>query len=412
MRILVIHQHYLMPGAPGGSRFNEFAQFWSDAGHHIDVVACAADYNSGYITKTNKYRLYTREQNGSVNVYRCYVPPVYGQGYVGRAVGFAGFAISASLVARILPRPDVIVASSPPLTVATSGWFAARARLKTVPWIFEVRDLWPESAVTTGVISETGLLTKTLYGLEALAYKYATCVNVLTPAFEEDIKRRRLAASSKITFVPNGADLRMFSPQPKDQQLRQQLGWGDKHVFLYAGAHGRANALGQLVDTAEQLRHRNDLLIACVGDGPERTALSQRVRKAKLNNIVFHGPVSKSEMPKVVASADAGLAVLANNPTFRTVYPNKVFDYMACERPTVLAIDGAARKLVCDDAQAGVFAKPENAEDLARVIGELADSPSKQKKLGEQGRSWVEQHASREMLAKRYLNIMQKIVKG
>ena len=193
--------------------------------------------------------------------------------------------------------------------------------------------------------------------------------------------------------------------------MRAELGWGDRFVVMYAGAHGRANALGQLVDAAERLRDRPDILIAAVGDGPERATLEAEARRRMLSNIQFCGPQPKDRMPAVVQACDVGAAVLQNNPTFRTVYPNKVFDYMACERPTLLAIDGVARELVCDNARAGVFAEPENAEALAETIRRLADMPeSERQAMGKRGREWVLANATRESLALHYLDVMESVV--
>ena len=164
--------------------------------------------------------------------------------------------------------------------------------------------------------------------------------------------------------------------------MRRELGWGDRFVVMYAGAHGRANAIGQLVDAAERLRDRKDILIATVGDGPERARHEEAARERGLDNIQFCGPQPKSRMVDVVNACDVGAAVLQDNPTFRTVYPNKVFDYMACARPTLLAIDGAARRLVCDEAQAGVFATPEDGQAIADAIRILADDPRGRRRDG------------------------------
>jgi len=223
--------------------------------------------------------------------------------------------------------------------------------------------------------------------------------------------RRGLKDETSIVFVPNGADIDAFRPGPRDNELRRELGWGDRFVVLYAGAHGRANALSQLIEAAERLRRRPDVLIACVGDGPERGALADAARSRGLDNIVFHGAQPKERMPLVVAACDAGAAVLQNNPTFRTVYPNKVFDYMACGRPTLLAIDGVARALVCDEAKAGVFAEPENAADIAEKIVMLAADPALRRTLGENGRRWVLANATRPALAARYTAIMQELAR-
>ena len=179
--------------------------------------------------------------------------------------------------------------------------------------------------------------------------------------------------------------------------------------MLYAGRHGRANAVGQLVAAAELLRDRPDILIATVGDGNERAAAEADARSRNLSNIVFLGPQPKERMADFVNAANVGAAVLQDNPTFRTVYPNKVFDYMACARPILLAIDGVARTLVCDQAQAGIFAEPENALSLAEAICFLADNPALCAEMGTRGRTWVEANASRRALADRYLHILSEL---
>jgi glycosyltransferase involved in cell wall biosynthesis len=411
MKIVVVHQYYLMPGYSGGSRFNEFARLWSGAGHEVTVVAGNLDYATGEVPPRYGGRWITEEFDGPVRVLRCRVPRTYARGYAGRAAAFAGFTASASLAAATLPRPDVVVATSPPLPAAIPGWVAARAHWRGVPWIFEVRDLWPESAVTTGVLSATSPLTRALYGLERAACRLATKVNVLTPAFRDDIVRRGLAPPEKVVFVPNGADVAQFAPGPRDNAARRELGWGDRFVVMYAGAHGRANALRQLVEAAKLLRDRPDVLIACVGDGPERAALESEARAAGLANIAFHGPQPKERMAEFVNACDVGAAVLQDNPTFRTVYPNKVFDYMACERPTLLAIDGVARELVVDQARAGLFARPEDPRALADAILRLAADPAERLAMGRRGRAWVLANATRESLAARYLDVMRGIVR-
>ncbi len=412
MKILVVHQYYLLPGRPGGSRFNEFARMWREAGHEVTVLAGNLDYATGEVPEVYRGRLVTREDDGGVTVYRCAVPRSYARGFVGRAAAFAGFALTASAVALGIGRPDVVVATSPPLTAAIPGYLAARARWRGVPWVFEIRDLWPESAVTTGVLKAGAPLTRALYALERWACAQATRVNVLTPAFRDDLVARGLCPRDRIVFVPNGADVERFEPGPRDNGSRRSLGWGDRTVVMYAGAHGRANALDQLIAAAERLRHRPDILIACVGDGPERARLAADAAARGLDNIRFHGAVPKEAMAGVVQACDIGAAVLQRNPTFRTVYPNKVFDYMACERPTLLGIDGVARDLVVDQARAGLFAEPEDPEALARAIETLADDPAEREAMGKRGRQWVLANATRSSLAARYLQVMEEITRS
>lgn len=388
MKILVIHQYYLMPGAAGGSRFNELARLWSEAGHEVTVIAGTVDYASGEKPARYKGRWITREEDGPVHVWRCHVPGTYAKSYLGRAWAFFGFTLSAATAALLERDADVVVATSPPLITPLPGFIAARLRARPGKLIFEIRDLWPESAITTGVVPKGSLLARGLFALEKWACSAADAINVLTPAFRDDLVKRGLASEKKVAFVPNGADVQRFNPGPRDNAARAEQGWDDKFVVMYSGAHGRANAVGQLLDAAARLLDRKDILIACVGDGPERAGLEEKAKARGLYNIQFAGPQPKDWMPDFVNACDAGAAVLQNNPTFRTVYPNKVFDYMACAKPTLLAIDGVARQLVCEQARAGVFAEPENGAALAEAIRRLADDKALCAALGARGRSW------------------------
>ena len=405
MHIVVIHQYYLMPGRSGGSRFNEFARLWTEAGHRVSVIAGTLDYTTGETPEKYKRRWVTRERDGDVEVYRCHVPSSYRKSFRGRMWAFFGFLLSSTTATFLLRAADVVIATSPPLTAAVPGWVAAHIG-RNIPWVFEIRDLWPESAVTTGVLKEDAPLTRALYVLERTACKTADKVNVLTPAFRADLLRRGLASDGKIVFIPNGADVEKFKPGPRDNEVRRSQGWGDRLVVMYAGAHGRANALDQLVGAAELLKDRPDILIVSVGDGPERPRLIELAKSKGLTNIVFPGAQPKDAMPDWVRACDVGAAVLQNNPTFRTVYPNKVFDYMACERPVLLAIDGVARKMVCEEAGAGVFAQPEDPQAIAGGIRSLVDSAAQRARKGAAGRAWVLANATREGLAKRYLEVL------
>ena len=404
MKILIIHQYFLAPGEPGGSRFNEFARLWRERGHDVTVICGSLNYTTSSVPAHLRGRWTWHGVEEGTDVWRCYVPASYNRGYLGRMWAFFGFTLSSLTAVLRTKRPDVIIATSPPLTTGPTGWLASCWH--RVPWVFEMRDLWPESAITTGVISRGSLLARLLFAIERFSSARADRINVLTPAFQADIIERGLADASKISFVPNGADLDAFTPGSRENEVRRRHSWGSRFVALYAGAHGRANALMQLVDAANVLRDRPDILIVTVGDGPERLRCEARAKELGLSNIEFIGARPKAEMPDYVRACDAGLAVLQNNPTFRTVYPNKVFDYMATERPTVLAIDGVARTLVCSDADAGVFAEPENGAAIAAEITRLAGDPNLCQRLGQNGRAWVTANASRHALADKYLALL------
>jgi glycosyltransferase involved in cell wall biosynthesis len=346
--------------------------------------------------------------DGLVTVWRCYVPSTYSKSYLGRRFAYAVFTVTALFGALRAERSDIVIATSPPLVVVVAG--CLKALLSRAPWIFEVRDLWPESAVTTGVVGAHSPLTRIFYALERWACRSASRVVVLTPAIGENIVLRGLAPAHRVVTISNGADLRLFAPASRDNAFRREFGWGAKTVAMYTGAHGRANALNQLLDAAELLSDRNDIVIAFVGDGQQRRRLEDDARRRGLANVSFCGPQPKERMSECVNAADIGLAVLQRNPTFRTVYPNKVFDYMACARPTVVAIDGAARALICDEAKAGLYAEPEDSAGIATAIARLADDATLRRTLGENGRHWVERHASRKAIAADYLDMLMNVV--
>ena len=224
--------------------------------------------------------------------------------------------------------------------------------------------------------------------------------------------RRGLAPAEKIVFVPNGADLDLFQPgAARPGAAARSSAGSDRFVVMYAGAHGRANAVGPAGRRGgAPARSPGHPASPPSGDGPERAAQEAQARALGLANIVFHGPQPKERMPALVNACDVGAAVLQDNPTFRTVYPNKVFDYMACEKPTLLAIDGVARELVCEEARAGVFAEPEDPAALAAAIRALADDPAGRAEMGRRGRAWVVANASREALAERYLTALRGLV--
>ena len=408
MKIVVIHQNFLRPDAEGGSRFNEMTRYWREAGHDVTVIASQVNYKTSERAAKYRGKWIAEERENGVRVLRTYMPESVHSSMVGRMWAFASFTLSSTTgLLKEIDDADVVVTTSPNLLVVVSGLLGKW--LKRWPFVFEVRDLWPESAVATGVFSEGSPIIQGLYALEALGYHQASQIVVLTPAFRDDIVERGLADADKISFVPNGADLDMFTPGPPDEALRRKLGWEDKFVVLYSGAHGVANHLWQYIDTAERLRDRDDIVLASVGSGPEKQALVEETKKRGLTNMHWLDGVPKSEMPALVRAADASTAILKKVDTFKTVYPNKIFDAMASARPVLCAIDGVARQLV-EDAEAGYYVEPENPDDFAAKIVKLAESPDDCEAMGRNGRAYVEEHFDRKKLAHKYLDILGELV--
>jgi glycosyltransferase involved in cell wall biosynthesis len=409
MRILVIHQYFLGKGDAGGSRWNQFAKYWAEAGHEVTVLAGTVHYATGTKDPRYKGRFIVRQREGpGVDVCRCHVSEAYNRSFLGRFWAYLSFAFSSTLAGILrAPRPDVIIATSPPLVVALPMWLLSVYH--AAPAVFEVRDLWPESAVDTGVLTSRPLIWLS-YRLEELSYRRSGWVNVLTPAFAEALVKGKGVCPAKVGMIPNGADLDILAPGPKDNQVRRRLGLGGKFVVSYFGAHGRANRVGQLLDAAEVLKDAHpDVRILLVGDGMEKPQLVEDARRRGLDNVVFVDAVPKSQVVDYINASDVCTAVLMKNETFKTVYPNKVFDYMACRRPIIIGIDGAARRLV-EDAGAGLYAEPENAPAIVGAILALKQDSRAAEEMGNSGLRYVRAHYDRRALARRYLDAIRRLV--
>ena len=371
------------------------------------MLAGMVHYAKGTKAAAYKGRFLAVEKVGpGVTVYRCHVSESYNRSFLGRFWAYLSFLFSAAVVGLLrVPRPDVIVASSPPLTVAGTMWVLSACFGS--PAVFEVRDLWPESAVDTGVLTSRPLIWLS-YRLEELAYRRSVWLNALTPAFVERLAAKKHVPRRRISMIPNGADLDLLQPGPRDNAVRRRLGLEGKFVVSYFGAHGRANRLGQLLDAAEVLRDDADVRILLVGDGMEKPALKAEARRRGLHNVLFADPVPKRHVGDYINASDVCAAVLMKNDTFKTVYPNKIFDYMSCKRPILLAIDGAARELI-ERAGAGVYVEPENPEALARCVLEMKGRPDVLKRMGESGYRYVREHFSRRRLAETYLAVLADV---
>jgi glycosyltransferase involved in cell wall biosynthesis len=410
VRILIIHQYFLGAQDAGGSRFNQFARYWSEAGHQVTVLAGTVHYATGRKAPAYKGHFLVRETApGGVRVVRCHVSEQYNVSFLGRAWAYLSFTASslwAGLTA--VPRPDVVVATSPPLTV---GLTALALRVLTgAPYVFEVRDLWPESAIDAGVITHP-LMKAAGLAMEWLAYRGACRINALTPAFEEILATRKGVPRERLSMIPNGADLDLLAPGPKENRVRRDLGLQGKFVVTYVGAHGVANRLMQLVEAAERLRDDPQVVLLLVGDGMEKPRLRQEAARRGLRNVRFVDSVPKREIGEYINASDVCTAVLQANDTFRTVYPNKLFDYMTCARPIIVGIDGVARRLV-EEAGAGLFAEPENPDAMVRCIRRLQADRAACEAMGQAGRRFVEQHYDRRMLARRYERVLEGVVSG
>jgi glycosyltransferase involved in cell wall biosynthesis len=386
MHILLIHQVFVRPDDPGGTRHYEMARWLVRAGHKVTILASPYSYQTGQrVTEKPREVL-----EPGLEVIRCSVWGSVHRSFFWRTVGFLSFMVSSLVLGVAQPKVDLVWGTSPPLPQVLTAWLAAR--LKGSKFLFEVRDLWPAFAIQLGVLRNPIGIRLSLR-LERFLYRRADCLVVNSPGFIDHLATHG-AARAKIHLVRNGVDPAMFDPTSKGAQVRARNRLEGKFVALYAGAHGISNDLEVLLDAADILRDDPRIQFLLVGDGKEKPGLALRATEMKLDNVMFLPPVPKSEMPEVLAACDCGVAILKPIPLYGTTYPNKVFDYMAAGRPVVLAIDGVIRKVV-EDAGAGLAVPPGNPAALADAIRTLADDPARARDMGRRGRFCVERDFSR-----------------
>ena len=404
MHILLVHQYFLGKKDAGGSRWNQFAKYWARAGHRITVLAGTVHYATGIKQPEYKGKFVVREQEEeNIKVFRCYVSKSYNKSFIGRFWAYVSFTISSIWVGLFyIGRCDVIICTSPPLTVGLTGWILAK--LKKVPMVFEVRDLWPDFAIDTGVLTNKWLI-KLSYWLERKSYKSAKWINVLTPAFEKVLIEKKEVRADRISMIPNGADLDIFKPDKRNNWVRGKYQLDDKLVITYVGAHGVANHLIQILEAAKFLRNQPDILFMLIGDGMQKPMLKEKAVEWELDNVLFVDSVPKNAIVDYITASDVCTAVLKKINAFKMIYPNKLFDYMAAARPVIVAIDGVTRKLV-EDAKAGMYVEPENAEDFAKAVLILKEKPQLCNDYGENGLNFVKQNFDRAVLARWYLDIL------
>jgi len=409
MKILVIYQYLLEQNqGMGGSRYNQFARFWSKQGHQVTILAGMVHYASGQKNPKYKNTFIVKEKfDDNVTVIRCFVSAGYNKSFLGRFWAYINFSFSATIAGLFFTgKQDLIIASSPPLFAAIPGYLISR--LKRIPLIFELRDLWPKFAIDLGILKNK-LLIKMSCWLENFIYRKAKLINVLTPAFKKYLAEEKNISINKIIYVPNGADLDIFFPNNEGAKIRKKHGWQDKFIVLYVGAHGIANDLWQILDVAKEVKENKNIVFVLIGDGMEKNKLKESAKKDSLLNVEFLEPMVKKDLVNYVNAADVCTAIL--HPTFTTTYPNKVFDYMSCAKPIILPIAGAIKEVAIDEAKAGLFVEPKNTEMFKSAILDFYHHREKARKMGENGYSYVKKNFDRANLAKRYLEKIDRLFK-
>jgi len=355
------------------------------------------------------WRLVMSEDHEGVRICRTWLFPLPNRKAWERMVNYSSFSFSAILRGLFLFQPDVVIATSPQLLVGLSGLIIAKC--KRAPFIFEVRDLWPESLEAVGVSGKKSALVRVLAKVAGLLYRHADHIVVVTKAFKRHLEREWAVPSEKISVVMNGVDHRLFEPQYASAPIIQEFGLAGRFVVAYIGTIGNAHGLETLIEAAEILKDRDpEILFLLMGDGAAKESLDRELSRRALNNIRIFPAQPRAKVVSVIAACDVCLVLLRKSEVFKTVIPTKLLEFMACERPVLLAVEGEAAEVV-KRAGAGICIPPEDAAALAESVLTLKKAPQLRQMYGRQGRAFIERELTREQTAKSYLAVLNTIVK-
>lgn len=403
---LLFLSHYFPPeGNAPASRVFEMCKRWVQDGHHVTVITCAPNAPSGMLYPGYRNRLWQREDIEGIHVLRVWTFLAANRGKRRRGLNFASFLLSGGLAALFAARPDLLIATSPQFLCGVAGMIVSRVR--KLPFILEIRDIWPESITAVGAVRGS-LLIRVLERLEQWMYRAANHIVTVGDGYRAQLRLRGVP-DEKMSVITNGVDREVFGETKPDLEFRRSHGLEGKFVCGYVGTVGLACGLHVAIDAAKILRQmgRDDIRIAIVGDGAVREELEEAARKAGLTNIVITGRVDKARVPGVLATLDACLVHLKRQPLFETVLPSKMFEAAGMGKPIILGVKGSAAEFL-REANAGIAIEPENAEHLVQAILRLAEDPVAARRFGDSGRQHVLRFFDRDRLSRDYLRVLYR----
>lgn len=405
MRILFLTDNFPPEGNAPASRTHEHARRWVQQGHEVTVITGVPNFPSGKIHPGYRNRPWQSEAMDGIRVLRVWTYITANEGFVRRTLDYMSFMLTATLAGLFVRRPHVIVATSPQFFTPCAAWVLSVLRAR--PFVFELRDLWPDSILAVGAMRETALISW-LRKLEYFLYRRARRIVSVTHSFKRVLSGNGIDPA-KIDVIPNGVDLHLYVPGDKPRELVERWGLAGKFVAAYVGTIGMAHGLDTVLAAAARLRDRRDIAILLVGTGAEHAALARRCAERGMQNVVFCGAVGKVEVREYWRACDAALVLLRDSPLFAHVIPSKMFEAMAMERPIILGVRGESRAIV-EESGAGIAITPQDDAELAQAIVRLADDAALGKGMGRAGRRFVARQFDRDRLAGEMLEVLEVTV--
>lgn len=366
MKILFITDNFPPEVNAPATRTYEHCQEWMKQGVEVTVLTCVPNFPHGKVYGGYKNKFYQKEIVDGIEVIRVWSYITSNSGFTKRVLDYVSFAFMAFWVG-LFQKYDVIIATSPQFFTTWTAWGLSKIRRK--PWIFELRDLWPESIKTVGAMKQ-GKIIDRLEKIELGLYKDADKVVAVTDAFKINLIRRGIDAN-KVEVITNGSNMALFSPREKDLNLIDSLGLENKFIVGYIGTHGLAHSLDFIVRTLVKIKDEN-IHFLFIGDGAMKKNIVALAKELQLKNITFLAPVSKDEVPRYLSVIDVSLAPLKKEDNFKTVIPSKIFEASAMQKPTLLGVEGQAQEII-EKYDAGLYFEPENESDFLLKIEQIRD---------------------------------------
>ena len=408
MRITLLCQYFPPEMGAPSARTYEHARHWANLGHEVTVVTGFPNHPTGVIRPEYRGYFIKREQTDGIDVLRTWVYVAANKGFTKRVLNFLSFFLSSFILAALKTgRTDVVIGTSPQFFCAVSAFLLSR--IKRVPFVFEVRDIWPQSAVELGALSNP-LIIRALRAIELFLYRRAALIVAVADSTRQYLLDKGMAAG-KIAVIPNGIDAKFLMAAAVPREVRAELGLEGKFMVSYIGTHGMSHALETVLSAAQVLGSDDSIHFLFVGEGAEKEKLERLAGELQLRNVTFLGQQPRETLLAFYRASDVSLVPLKKLPIFTKVLPSKLFELMGAGCAIVCSVEGEAASLI-ERAEAGLCIQPENIEQLVDAIRRLRSAPELVARFGANGRRFVTAHYLRSTLAERYLEALSKVVGG
>lgn len=407
MKLLILTQYFPPEVGAPQNRLFELAVLLRKEGVDITVLTAMPNYPSMEIHKEFVGKKYTFEEMGGLKVHRSSIYVSKSKSIIKRLQNYFSFVWSSYWVGKnkLEKEYDYIFCESPPLFLGISAYLLCKN--KNAKLIFNVSDLWPESAEKLGLVTNKFFL-KLATMLEEFLYKKSVLITGQTQGIVKNISGR--FPNKKVYWLPNGVDLSLFNPETINSEWRRENGFSENDLLLlYAGIIGYAQGLDIILKAAEKTKNNAEIKYLLLGSGPEKERLMELKRKMNLENVIFLDLVPKSEMPKIVKAVDVALVPLKKLDLFLGAIPSKIFENLAMKKTLLLGVDGEARELFINQGKAGLYFEPENEEELVDRINQLNNNRSELIVFGENGRNYVQEFFNRNKIAKEFTNELMSL---